>query len=172
MYTTVFHIVNTEGWGAVRRKGATSDGRVDPQCTAVGALSERQDPGQFPRIKAPAEAGSTSLRQAQSEAAAVAKMRSFRIPERELNFLKEIAARKHENNQTQALLEAINRYHQELHPPSLQGYVRIDRLKETDATGDRSGCRHADASGAWVAVYSNGTVKGVLCDKCVNEGRT
>lgn len=98
-------------------------------------------------------------------------MRSFRLPEKELKYLREIAARRHHNNQTQALLEAINRYHAELHPPALQGYVRIDRLKAAKAAGDRSGCRHADASGAWVAVYSNGTVKGVLCDKCVKEGR-
>jgi hypothetical protein len=102
----------------------------------------------------------------------VAKMRSFRLPEQELGFLKEIAARKHGNNQTQALLAAIDRYHEELHPPALQGYVRIDRLKKADGRGDCTSCRQPDASGAWVAIYSNGTVRGVLCDKCVREGRT
>ena len=102
----------------------------------------------------------------------MAKMRSFRLPEKELKSLKEIAARRHHNNQTQALLEAINRYRELLNPPALQGYVRIDRLKKPGAHEDCRSCRQPDASGAWVAIYSNGTVKGVLCDKCVKEGRT
>jgi len=98
-------------------------------------------------------------------------MRSFRLPEQELKFLKEIAARRHRNNQTQALLEAIHRYHDVLHPPSVQGYVRIDRVNRPNGPEDCQGCRQPDASGAWVAVYSNGTVKGVLCDDCVQAGR-
>lgn len=99
------------------------------------------------------------------------KMRSFRFPEEELEFLKEIAKRRHNNNQTQALLEAIDRYYEELNPPSLQGYIRIDRVHNLNGGEDCPGCRQSETPGAWIAVYSNGTVKGVLCDNCVEAGR-
>lgn len=99
------------------------------------------------------------------------KMRSFRFPEEKLEFLKEIAERRHHNNQTQALLEAIDRYYEELNPPSLQGYIRIDRVQNLNGGADCPGCRQSETAGAWVAVYSNGTVKGVLCDNCVEAGR-
>jgi len=37
----------------------------------------------------------------------MSKLRSFRFPEEKLERLKEIARRRHGNNQTRALLEAI-----------------------------------------------------------------
>ena len=101
----------------------------------------------------------------------MSKLRSFRFPEEKLERLKEIARRRHGNNQTRALLEAIDRYYGELNPPSLQGYIRIDRL--SDLNGDQAcpGCDQSPGPGAWIAVYSDGTVKGVLCDDCVEAGR-
>ncbi len=99
------------------------------------------------------------------------KMRSFRFPEDELERLKEIATRRHDDNQTQALLEAINRYYKELNPPSLQGYIRIDRISNLNGNEGCPGCGQSESAGAWVAVYSDGTLKGVLCDDCVEAGR-
>ncbi len=99
------------------------------------------------------------------------KMRSFRFPEEKLEQLKEIAERMHDGNQTQAILEAIDRYHKELTPPRLQGYIRIDRIQDLNGEEGCPGCGKSLGSGAWVAVYSDGTVKGVLCDDCVEEGR-
>jgi predicted DNA-binding protein len=95
------------------------------------------------------------------------KMRSFRFPEEKLELLKEIAERRHDNNQTQALIEAIDHYYQELNPLSVQGYIRIDRIHDLNGDEDCPGCEQSLGSGAWVAVYSDGTVKGVLCDDCV-----
>jgi hypothetical protein len=99
------------------------------------------------------------------------KLRSFRFPEDKLELLKEIAQRRHNDNQTQALLEAIDRYYEALNPPKLQGYIQVDRIQ--DLNGDESclSCDQLTGSGAWVAVYSNGTVKGVLCNDCVEAGR-
>jgi hypothetical protein len=96
---------------------------------------------------------------------------SFRFPEEKLELLKEIAKRKHNNNQTQALLEAIDRYYEELNPPKVQGYIQIDRIQSLNGDESCSGCDQFPDSGAWIAVYSNGTVKGVLCDDCVEAGR-
>lgn len=99
------------------------------------------------------------------------KLRSFRFPEEKIELLKEIAQRKHNNNQTQALLEAIDRYYQEINPPSVQGYIRIDRVHDLNGEEGCPGCNQSLGSGAWIAVYSDGTVKGVLCDDCVEAGR-
>ncbi len=101
----------------------------------------------------------------------MSKMRSFRFPEEKLELLKEIAERKHDNNQTQALLEAIDRYYKELNPLSVQGYIRIDRIQNLNGEEDCPGCEQSLGSGAWVAVFSDGTVKGVLCGDCVSAGR-
>jgi hypothetical protein len=105
------------------------------------------------------------------EVAIMTTLRSFRFPEEGLERLKEIAERRHDNNQTQALLEAIDRYYQELNPPALQGYIRIDRVQDLNGEEGCPGCEDSLGSGAWVAVYSDGTVKGVLCDECVEAGR-
>ncbi len=99
------------------------------------------------------------------------KLRSFRFPEDKLQLLKKIAKRRHDNNQTQALLEAIERYYKELAPPSLQGYIRIDRIHKLNLKDDCPGCGQSESKRAWIAVYSDGTVKGVLCDDCVEAGR-
>lgn len=102
----------------------------------------------------------------------MSKMRSFRFPEEKLELLKEIAERRHDNNQTQALLEAIDRYYKELNPPAVQGYIRLDRINELDGKDGCPGCDQLPSSGAWIAVYSNGTVRGVLCDDCVEAGQS
>ena len=99
------------------------------------------------------------------------KLCSFRFPEEKIALLKEIAKRKHDNNQTQALIEAIDRYYKELNPPSLQGYIKIDRVLSLNGKDDCPGCGHSKSERAWIAVYSDGTVKGVLCDDCVKAGR-
>lgn len=101
----------------------------------------------------------------------MSKMRSFRFPEEKLELLKEIAERRHDNNQTQALLEAIDHYYQELNPLSVQGYIHIDRIHDLNGEEDCPGCEQSLGSETWVAVYSDGTVKGVLCDDCVEAGR-
>jgi len=101
----------------------------------------------------------------------MSKLRSFRFPEEKLKLLKEIAELKHDNNQTQALLEAIDRYYKELNPLSVQGYIRIDRIQDLNGEDGCPGCEQSLGSGAWVAVYSDGTVKGMLCDDCVEKGR-
>lgn len=101
------------------------------------------------------------------------KMRSFRLPQAQLDQLKELASRRHEDNQTQALLEAIDRYYRALHPPDLQGYVRLDRV--SDGVGERcANCERTDIDARWLAVYSNGMLKASLCDECaqVGTGRT
>jgi len=99
------------------------------------------------------------------------KLRSFRFPEEKLKLLKELAERRHDNNKTQALLEAIDRYYEELNPPSLQGYIRIDQIHDLNGNENCPGCNQSLGSGAWIAVYSNGTVKGMLCDDCVEARR-
>jgi hypothetical protein len=99
------------------------------------------------------------------------KMRSFRFPEEELKQLKEIAELWHDGNQTRALMEAVNRYHKDLFPPSLQGYIQLDRVMEGQREVECPGCGHLHNIGGWIAVYSDGSVKGVLCDNCVEAGR-
>ncbi len=101
----------------------------------------------------------------------MSKMRSFRFPEEKLELLKEIAERRYDNNQTQALFEAIDHYYQELNPLSVQGYIRIDRIHDLNGEEECSGCEQSLGSRAWIAVYSDGTVKGMLCDKCMEAGR-
>jgi hypothetical protein len=101
----------------------------------------------------------------------MSKLRSFRFPEGKLALLQEIAECKHEGNQTQAVLEAIDRYYQQLNPPVLQGYVHLDRVSNGEEI-DCSGCNRPQRKEAWIAVYSNGSVKGVLCDDCVENGRS
>jgi hypothetical protein len=101
----------------------------------------------------------------------MSKMRSFRFSKEKLELLKRIAERKHDNNQTQALFEAIDHYYKELYPPSVQGYIRIDRIHDINGEGECSGCEKSLSSEAWVAIYSDGTMKGVLCDECVEFGR-
>jgi hypothetical protein len=98
-------------------------------------------------------------------------MRSFRFPEDKLALLREIAEQKHDNNQTEALLEAISRYHGEIHPPALHGYIRIDRVNDVNGKNDCPGCGSAEKARTWVAVYSDGTLKGGLCDDCVDAGK-
>jgi hypothetical protein len=102
----------------------------------------------------------------------MSKLRSFRFPENTIARLKEIAKRKHDNNQTQALIKAIDRYYKEVAPVSLQGYVRIDRINRLGLQDDCPGCGASESEGGWIAVYSDGTVKGVLCDDCVEAGRS
>lgn len=99
----------------------------------------------------------------------MSKLRSYRLPEEKLALLKEIAGREHEGNQTQAVLEAIDRYYQQLNPPVLQGYIQLDRVSN-GGEEDCSGCNRPQSKEAWIAVYSNGSVKGVLCDDCVENG--
>lgn len=98
-------------------------------------------------------------------------MRSFRFPEDKLALLKEIAERKHNNNQTEALLEAINRYYDQIDPPALHGYIRIDRVNNVNGKEDCPACGSSEKASEWVAVYSDGTLKGGLCDDCVDAGR-
>jgi hypothetical protein len=104
--------------------------------------------------------------------AVVTRLCSFRFPEEKYELLKEIAEDRHDSNQTQALLEAIGRYHKELYPPSVQGYIRIDRIHDLSGEEECPGCDQRVGSGAWIAVYSNGTVRGMLCDDCVEAGRS
>ena len=101
----------------------------------------------------------------------MSKLRSFRFPEEKLDLLKAIAERKHNNNQTQALCEAIDHYYKELNPLSVHGYIHVDRIHDLKREEDCSGCEQSLGSKAWVAVYSDGTMKGMLCDKCVEAGR-
>lgn len=100
----------------------------------------------------------------------MSKLRSFRFPEEKLKLLKEIAESRHDNNQTQALFEAIDLYYQELNPLSVQGYIRIDRIQDLNGEENCQGCEQSLGSGAWTAIYSDGTVKGLLCDDCVESG--
>ncbi len=97
------------------------------------------------------------------------KMRSFRLPQDQLDQLKQLASRRHDDNQTQALLEAIDRYYQDLNPPRLQGYVRLDRVSRGSAR-TCANCERSAVEANWLAVYSNGTVKGSLCDECAQVG--
>jgi hypothetical protein len=99
------------------------------------------------------------------------KMRSFRFPEKELEQLREISELFHSGNQTRALIEAVNRYHKDLFPPSLQGYVRLDRVMDGQREVECPGCGYLKNIGTWIAVYSDGSVKGILCDDCVEAGR-
>lgn len=97
-------------------------------------------------------------------------LRSFRFPEEKLAALKEIAEHNHGGNQTQALIEAIDRYHKELEPVWVQGYIRLDRVKDTSRGAGCAGCGQSKRSGTWVAVRSDGTVRGVFCDECADAG--
>ena len=99
------------------------------------------------------------------------KMRSFRFPEETLAQLKDLADRKHKGNQTQALIHAVDRYHQALKPVVLQGYIHIDRVGDLQEVERCLGCRQVAPDEAWIAIYSDGTLKGVLCDECVEAGR-
>ena len=101
----------------------------------------------------------------------MSKMRSFRFTEEKLKLLKEIAERRYDNNQTQALFEAIDHYYQELNPLSVQGYIRIDRINDHNGENECSVCEQPLGLKACVAVYSDGSVKGMLCDECVEAGR-
>lgn len=101
----------------------------------------------------------------------MSKMRSFRFTEEKLELLKEIAERWYDNNQTQALFEAIDHYYQALNPLSVQGYIRIDRIHDHNGEDECSVCEQSLDSGACVAIYSDGSVKGMLCDECVEAGR-
>lgn len=101
----------------------------------------------------------------------MSKMRSFRFPEDKLDLLKEIAERKHDDNQTQALCAAIDHYYEELFPLPVQGYIRVDRINNHNGEGKCFDCDKSLSSEAWVAIYPDGTVKGVLCDDCVNVRR-
>ena len=98
-------------------------------------------------------------------------LRSFRFPEAALRMLKEIADRRHEGNQTQALIEAIERYYGEIKPVSVQGYVRIDRIKHGDSQTGCVACGQSSRPVRWVAIRSDGTVKAGFCDECVEAGR-
>lgn len=97
-------------------------------------------------------------------------LRSFRFPREKLEVLKEIAEHNHGGNQTQALIEAIDRYHKELEPVWVQGYIRLDRVKDTNREAGCAGCGQSKRSGTWVAVRSDGTVRGVFCDECADAG--
>jgi len=96
-------------------------------------------------------------------------LRSFRFPEEKLLLLKKIADRNHEGNQTQALIEAIDRYHKELEPVSVQGYIRLDRVVTSGGETECVGCGQPRRRGTWVAVRSDGTVQGVFCDECAKS---
>lgn len=98
-------------------------------------------------------------------------LRSFRFPDAALRMLKEIADRKHEGNQTQALIEAIERYHEEMNPVSVEGYVRIDRMKDRASKTGCAACGQSSHPVRWVAIRSDGTVKAGFCDECVEAGR-
>lgn len=100
----------------------------------------------------------------------MSKLRSFRFPEEKLELLKEIAEREHDGNQTQAVLAALERYHQELNPPILRGYIQLDHVFDS-GDEDCAGCDGPKGKAAWIAIYSNGSVKGILCDECVEDGR-
>ncbi len=99
-------------------------------------------------------------------------LRSFRFPEEDLLKLKELADTNHGGNQTQALIEALDRYHKELKPVSVDGYVRLDRVVPTENTAACAGCGESRRDRPWVAVRSDGTFKGLLCDACVEAGRS
>ncbi len=101
----------------------------------------------------------------------MSKMRSFRFPEEKLDLLKVIAERNHDNNQTRALIEAIDQYYKVLNPLSVQGYIRIDRVHDLNGEGKCSGCEKSLGPEAWVAIYSDGNTKGVICDECVEVGQ-
>lgn len=99
------------------------------------------------------------------------KMRSFRFPEEALAQLNELAIRAHKGNQTQALIEAVDCYYRTLKPVVLQGYIQVDRVRDHQEPERCSGCSQPEPEGAWIAVYSDGTLKGVLCNNCVEAGR-
>lgn len=99
-------------------------------------------------------------------------LRSFRFPENDLVKLKEVADLSHGGNQTQALIEALDRYHRELKPASVQGYIRVDRVTTTERSASCTGCGESPRARTWVAIRSDGTVKGPLCDACVEAGRS
>jgi hypothetical protein len=95
------------------------------------------------------------------------KLRSFRFPEDKLKLLKEIAEREHNGNQTQALLEAIERYYLQLDPPVIQGYIRLDKTSPENGNNGCRQCKQTLDSGAWIAFYSDGTLDGAICGHCV-----
>lgn len=98
-------------------------------------------------------------------------MRSFRFPEETLAQLRELANCKHKGNQTQALIKAVDGYYRTLKPVVLQGYIQVDRVPDVQEAERCSGCSELTPDGAWIAVYSDGTYKGVLCNDCVGAGR-
>jgi len=77
----------------------------------------------------------------------------------------------HGGNQTQALIEALERYHKELKPASVEGYIRLDRVTATKITPTCPGCGDSRQDRTWVAIRSDGILNGVLCDDCVEAGR-
>lgn len=95
-------------------------------------------------------------------------LRSFRFPPKHLTMLKEIADRYHGGNQTQALIEAVERYHKQLNPVLVHGYVRLDRVVDADAECAR--CGRSRPSRRWIAVLSDGSVQGVYCSECAEAG--
>lgn len=97
------------------------------------------------------------------------KLRSYRFPEEKLKQLKELAERRHQDNQTQALLEAIDRYYADLHPAAIQGYIRLDRTNRLNGPNGCRQCKQSIESGAWVAIYADGTLDGVICEECVED---
>lgn len=99
-------------------------------------------------------------------------LRSFRFPEEDLRKLKQIADEHHGGNQTQALLVALERYYSELTPPSVDGYIRLDRVSPTDNAPSCPVCGASRGERTWVAIRSDGTLKGLLCDACVEAGRS
>lgn len=99
-------------------------------------------------------------------------LRSFRFPEAVLRILKEIADRRHEGNQTQALIEAIEGYYERMKPVSVQGYVRFDRIRNDDSKPGCVACGQSSRPARWVAIRSDGTVKAGFCDECVEAGRS
>ncbi|MFW5745216.1 MAG: hypothetical protein ACOCW3_02360 [Spirochaetota bacterium] len=99
-------------------------------------------------------------------------LRSFRFPEKDLQRLKEIADQHHGGNQTQTLMEALERYHRELSPVSVEGYIRLDRVAAADDSPSCPVCGASRGARPWVAIRSDGTLKGLLCDACVKAGRS
>ena len=99
-------------------------------------------------------------------------LRSFRFPERDLLKLKEVADLNHGGNQTQALIEALERYHKQLKPVPVQGYIRLDRVMAAEGSPSCPGCGESRGDRTWVAIRSDGTLKGPLCDACVEAGRS
>lgn len=97
-------------------------------------------------------------------------LRSFRFPPKHLTMLREIADRYYGGNQTQALIEAVERYHNHLNPVFVQGYVRLDRVVDADTDAECARCGKSLPSRRWIAVLSDGSVEGVYCSECAEAG--